>query len=321
MLTDLRDARARAAPKQTPTHVDERVHGADLVEVHRSRRDPVNDRLGQRRAGRTPPARASRTGAGSAAAPSERPDVRLAPPGGCTDRRRHPHPHPARRSGRRRVRRPDVDAAAEHGAATCRRSTAPSPGSAPSSMSPLNPATQSTQTAGEVTRATTRRATRAGEHRPAPKPLSMLTTATPGAQLFSIAEQRRQAAEARAVADARRHGDDRHARPARRRRSAGRPPSRRRRPAVGGVEPAACCAAAGAARPPRRRRYPLDPGPTGPGRDRRLLRHRQRPRCPRRPRRSARASVAARPPCRARQRRPRPRLGAAARTRCRLSPH
>ena len=44
----------------------------------------------------------------------------------------------------------------------------------------------------------------------APKPLSMLTTDTPLAQLFSIAEQRREAAEARAVADAGRDGDDRH---------------------------------------------------------------------------------------------------------------
>ncbi len=46
--------------------------------------------------------------------------------------------------------------------------------------------------------------------RPAPKPLSMLTTETPLAQLLSMAEQRREAAEAGAVADAGRHGDDRH---------------------------------------------------------------------------------------------------------------
>ncbi len=59
--------------------------------------------------------------------------------------------------------------------------------------------------------------------RAAPKPLSMFTTATPVAQLFSIAEQRRQAAEARAVADAGRHGDDRHARRGRRRRSGSAP--------------------------------------------------------------------------------------------------
>ena len=44
----------------------------------------------------------------------------------------------------------------------------------------------------------------------APKPLSMLTTDTPVAQLFSIASKRREAAEARAIADARRHGHDRH---------------------------------------------------------------------------------------------------------------
>ena len=44
----------------------------------------------------------------------------------------------------------------------------------------------------------------------APKPLSMLTTETPLAQLFSIAEQGGQPAEAGAVADAGRNGDDRH---------------------------------------------------------------------------------------------------------------
>ena len=44
----------------------------------------------------------------------------------------------------------------------------------------------------------------------APKPLSMLTTETPLAQLFSIASSAVSAAEARAVADAGRDGDDRH---------------------------------------------------------------------------------------------------------------
>ncbi len=45
---------------------------------------------------------------------------------------------------------------------------------------------------------------------PAPKPLSMLTTDTPLAQLLSMPEQRRQPMEAGAVADAGGHGDDRH---------------------------------------------------------------------------------------------------------------
>ena len=43
----------------------------------------------------------------------------------------------------------------------------------------------------------------------APKPLSILTTVTPAAQEFNIAEQRRQAAEAGAVADAGRDPDHR----------------------------------------------------------------------------------------------------------------
>ena len=43
---------------------------------------------------------------------------------------------------------------------------------------------------------------------PAPKPLSMLTTDTPGAQRVEHGQQGGEAAEARAVADAGRHGDD-----------------------------------------------------------------------------------------------------------------
>ena len=54
------------------------------------------------------------------------------------------------------------------------------------------------------------RATRAA-NTPAPKPLSMFTTVTPGAQELSIAEQRGQPAERGAVADAGRHRDQRHA--------------------------------------------------------------------------------------------------------------
>ena len=46
---------------------------------------------------------------------------------------------------------------------------------------------------------------------PAPKPLSMFTTETPDGAAVEHAEQRGDAAEAGAVADARRHGDDRHA--------------------------------------------------------------------------------------------------------------
>ena len=45
----------------------------------------------------------------------------------------------------------------------------------------------------------------------APKPLSMLTTDDAGRAAVQHAEQRREAAEAGAVADAGRHGDDRHA--------------------------------------------------------------------------------------------------------------
>ena len=44
----------------------------------------------------------------------------------------------------------------------------------------------------------------------APKPLSMLTTETPLAQLFSMPSRAAQPAETGAVADAGRHGDDRH---------------------------------------------------------------------------------------------------------------
>ena len=54
------------------------------------------------------------------------------------------------------------------------------------------------------------RATRAA-NTPAPYPLSMLTTVTPGAQELSIAEQRGDAAERGAVADAGGHRDQRYA--------------------------------------------------------------------------------------------------------------
>ena len=46
---------------------------------------------------------------------------------------------------------------------------------------------------------------------PAPKPLSMLTTDTPGAQLFSIARSAASPVEARPVTYTRRHSDNRRA--------------------------------------------------------------------------------------------------------------
>ncbi len=73
------------------------------------------------------------------------------------------------------------------------------------------------------------RATRAA-NTPAPKPLSMLTTVTPGAQELSIAEQRGEPAERGAVADAGGHRDERRRRSARRPRWAARPPCRPPRP-------------------------------------------------------------------------------------------
>ena len=73
--------------------------------------------------------------------------------------------------------------------ARCSTSTGtPAPTSAPSSMSPLAPAEASIQMvmASWVLSTPTRRATRAA-NTPAPYPLSMLTTVTPGAQELSIA--------------------------------------------------------------------------------------------------------------------------------------
>ena len=97
------------------------------------------------------------------------------------------------------------------------RRSAPASSTAPSSMSPLapEPRRSSRSWRRSVGRAVVRRraalrATRAA-NTPAPKPLSMLTTMTPGAQELSIAKQRGDPAEGGAVADAGRHGHEGYA--------------------------------------------------------------------------------------------------------------
>ena len=87
----------------------------------------------------------------------------------------------------------------------------PASTSAPSSMSPLAPLRQSSQPIiGVHEVAAVRRATRAAKT-PAPKPLSMLADDDAGSAGVQHAEQGREPAEAGAVADAGRHGDERQA--------------------------------------------------------------------------------------------------------------
>ena len=212
-----------------PDDVGDRVQRADLVEVHLLGRRPVRCGLRRGQPGEHVEGGPRTGSARSAASSSPRMFAQVRTTGAAlvrtwTQVAARPPRTAGSGSSRDRLGADRVDGGLE------RLSRRPRPAAPRAACPRWPPASHWNQAVGHrraPVRAD-RRATRAAKT-PAPNPLSMLMTTTPGAQRVEHAEQRRQAVERGAVPDAGRHRDQRQRRPVRRRRTAARPPSRRRR--------------------------------------------------------------------------------------------